>query len=164
MENDGATPQPELAALPERRSDARVQPVLGIGILIVILAAIFLIFDFGDVIFARGNRNDALALITPNTRITQVERSLNAAGYLTLYMEGPPAALQISSLRRYPLTAQLLHKILPKSYPDRWLRTTMANATRFYVTADSHDHVKLGPDGKPEVYFAAPEQVEIRSF
>jgi len=164
MDNDGAIIQPEPTAAPQRRREARVQPVLGIGILIAILVTIFLIFDFGEVIFARGSRKDALALIAPNTRITQVERSLNAAGYLTLYIEGPPAALQISSLRRYPLTAQLLHKVLPKSYPDRWLRTTMSNATRFYVTADSHDHVKLGPDGNPEVFFAVPEQVEIRSF
>jgi hypothetical protein len=149
-------PPGELGLEPHHAGATRKVTSFGVSITIVLLVALFIVVDYSDVLFSESRRRAALAVIQPGMRLTQAERELNSAGYLTLYIEETPPVLQVSSLSRVPFTADLLHRIMPNSAPDVWLRAKLSGFTRFYVVAEMDGRVKFTPDGRVET-FAGPE-------
>lgn len=129
---------------------------IGISLVFALLAGIFLFVDYSDIFFSNSRRRAALDLIKPGMRLTQAERVLNSAGYLTLYIEETPPVLQVSSLSRVPLTADLLHRFMPNSTPDNWLRAKLSGFTRFYVISELDGTVKFTSEGRPAT-FIGPE-------
>ncbi len=119
-----------------------------IPMLLVLLFIVVLLMDYSDIVFADSRRRAALDLIKPGMRLTQAERALNAAGYMTLYVDEHPPWLQVSSLDRWPFTAALLHRLLPNSAPDVWVRARLSGLTRFYVAGESYGAVKFSSDGR----------------
>ncbi len=137
-------------------STARRVSGVSVTLVVVLLVLLFLMADYSDVLFSNSRRQEAMELIKPGMRLTQAERELNGAGYLTLYIEETPPILQVSSLSRMPWTARVLHNVLPNSAPDTWLRGRLSGFTRFYVLADHNGVVKFTPEGKVAT-FSGPE-------
>ena len=131
----------------------------GVGSLLVVFALLGLTWDFSEVLFARSRRAQALELLTPGMRITQAERTLNNAGFLTLYIDQTPPYLQVSTLTNPPLSARALHKLFPGSLPDDWLREQLTISTRFYVKSDAAGLVRFTPEGTVDTAPAPPPDV-----
>lgn len=151
---DGPVGDKAAGALDEHRH-SRVTG-LGITMLVLLVLVLFLAVDYSDLIFSRSRREAALDLIRPGMRLTQAERELNSAGYLTLYIDETPPVLQVSSLSRVPFTAKIVHSVIPHSTPDVWLRSKLSSFTRFYIIAQLDGTVKFTPDGRAAT-FAGPE-------
>jgi hypothetical protein len=130
-----------------------------VGTLLIIVALLGLIWDFSEVLLAPSRRARALELLTPGMRITQAERTLNGAGYLTLYIDQTPPYLQVSTLSDPPQTARALHKLFPGSAPDTWLREQLTVSTRFYVKSDATGQVQFTPAGAVDTAPAPPPDV-----
>lgn len=120
-----------------------------IALLLVLLFAALVIMDYSDIVFADSRRQAALDLIKPGMRLTQAERTLNGAGYMTLYVDENPPWVQVSFLNRWPLSAVLLHRTLPNSAADDWLRNRLSGLTRFYVAGKPDGTVKFSSAGEP---------------
>ncbi len=130
-----------------------------VGSLMVLAGLLMLLYDFSEVLFATSRREQALELLTPGMRITQAERTLNGAGFLTLYIDQTPPYLQVSTLSDPPVTAQAVHRLFPGSAADGWLREQLTLNTRFYVKSDPAGMVKFTPQGTVDTAPAPPPDV-----
>ncbi len=120
-----------------------------LALVMLVLFVLLIIMDYSNIIFADSRRGAALDLVKPGMRLTQAERTLNEAGYMTLYIDENPPWLQVSTFTRWPLTADLLHRVFPNSKPDEWLRSRLSNLTRFYIAGAADGTVRFSSDNRP---------------
>jgi hypothetical protein len=156
MSEGEVKPAADLTMSDEFTSGRRPRLGFSLGIVFAILLASLAAADFRDVLLARSHRMEALRHVIPGERLTRIERDLNAAGYQTLYSEGPPAWLQISTLQHPPVLSRLIGWLSPKSAFDKWIEDSLEQTTRFHLLADSNGVVRLTGEGTPEIRYLPP--------
>lgn len=149
--SDTIDAQPHAAAGPHAPGKGRSRFSLVLWIVVLIPAAL-LAYDFRDVLMAGMHRRKALTHVKPGERITQIERTLNQAGYHTRYYDGPPAMIEVSLLKAMPLLSRTIDKAAPESAVDRWVEFKIAEATHFMLMADPAGVVKVTDTGQPETH------------
>lgn len=164
MNHTSAEKQEE--ALEDSQTAGRIRslPLPGLAVLIIFLGIVLLFADFSSILFSSQQRQTALQLVKPGIRLTQAERTLNHAGYVTLYIESSskPAILQVSTLKKLPITVNLIHSFFKNSELDVRLLQSVAARTRFYILSESDGNVSFTSEGKPEVSLQSPDrQIEI---
>ncbi len=123
-----------------------------ISVVLVLLFVILMVTDYSNILLSEKRNRAAQDLVKPGMRLTQAERMLNGAGYMTLYIEASPPMLQVSTLSRFPMTAELLHNVIPNSAPDIWLRSKLSGKTRFYLAGEEDGSIQFLANGRPVIY------------
>lgn len=153
-ETSDVQPQ-QVAEVSSGRVQRRRLPLPGITFVVVFFAAALLIIDFSDVLFAGRHRRAALELVKPGMRLTQAERALNQAGYVTLYIDKSPHSplLQVSTLSKLPFSAMIIHEAFGHTDADTWLLFRLSNRTRFFVKSNLDGTVQFTSAGRPAIIF-----------